>query len=475
MTARHLRDALDAVLREHHDRLAVGSLTHQMTYRELDDASAATAREIAARGWRRVALKAGSSPRYVVSLLAVLRAGAVPFLVDPALSPDESGRLAKSCGIDATITDGDSAGPDLTIQPITRSGSAPDLLPDTEVCRFSSGSTRTPGCIEFSGSAVRNAAAAWTEASGLHADDVILCFAGLYNGLAFNTSLIPGLLAGASLWLPRGLPSASHVQRYVATVQPSILVGFPALYDGLARRAGGRPPMTGIRIALSSAAQLSEDTARTVAEHDGMRIADYYGIAETGPLTFDPDPRPGGGQGALLPGVEVRVVSPDGPGAEHGELEVRSRSMGSRYLNYPGEMERRITVDGFYRTGDEGSIADGRLRLTGRSGRHLNIGGRKVSAEEIVDVIRTHPAVRDCVVFGATNQSDAAVIAAAVVADGALTVEDVRRFCLSRMAAFKVPERIAFTDRIPRSGAGKPLAGALSALLTETRPAGGDR
>jgi len=447
-----LRKALDDALRTHSERVAVGDLTGSLTYAELDVAASAAAGTVTGR---RIAIRARNSPAYVVALLGVLRAGAVPFLVDPAWSDREFGLVATACGIDAVLHDSEEG----LVPAVLPVSEAPELLPDTEICRFSSGSTRTPGCIEFRGTAVLAAARGWTAASGLTAGDRILSFAGLYNGLAFNTSLIPGLLTGASLWLPRGLPSAGNVARHVEALRPHVLVGFPALYDGLARREVGTGALAEVRVALSSAAKLSESTTRTVSERYGLKIADYYGIAETGPLTFNAEPDPGTGQGRPLPGVDIRL---DGT-----ELLVRSGSAGSRYLNYPGEFERRVTGDGYYRTGDEGQLRDGRLTLLGRAGKGINIGGRKVSPDEVAEVLLTHPAVSDChVLAGRKPNSDPVLVAVVVAANGTGAVE-LRQHCLARLASHKVPEKVLFVGELPRTGAGKPRTAELTVLVEE--------
>jgi acyl-CoA synthetase (AMP-forming)/AMP-acid ligase II len=460
---------------------AVADPDETLSYADLDAAAngaAGTLRalcpDIAAQRRLRVAIVAKNSVSYLVALLAAFRAEAVPFLVDPSSSGAEFERIVAACGLDLALHDPDSqavmsAGTpvgEIRELAVTAFDSVdtltPDLLPETEICRFTSGSTKFPGCVEFSGQAVRNAATAWTSASGLSSGDRILCFAGLYNGLAFNTSVIPGLLAGASLWLPRGLPSAGNVRRYLARVAPQVLVGFPALYDGLARTRFDDVAGHGIRTALSSAARLSEATAENLDEWYSLRVADYYGIAEVGPLTFNRDPAPGGGQGEPLPGVELRLDPPD---AGHGELLVRSSSMGSRYLNYPGVFESRLTADGFYRTGDEGAITGGRLTLSGRTGKGINIGGRKISPDEVTEVLMRHPAVADCHVFAVVTEGPAPVLAAVVATDRALNAADLRSHCLQRLAAHKVPERIVLVAQIPRGGAGKPLVAQMTAMV----------
>src|SRR5690606_32454933 len=276
-------------------------------------------------------------------------------------------------------------------------GERPELAADTELGRLTSGSTRAPACIEFSAEAVTNAARTWAEAAGLTAADLSLCFAGLYNGLAFNTTLMPSLLTGASLVLPGGMPSGGAIMRHVTTFGPSILVAFPAAYERLtdySRTSLSEPTrhaLQGIRLRLSSAAPLSAAVAEHVAQLTGP-ISDYYGVAETGPVTYADGTRRAG-KGLLLPGVAVDT-RPRADGAE--VLHVRTASMGTRYLNYPGEFERAIAEDGSYITSDTGSVRDGELFLTGRAQPILNIGGRKFTVESVAEAITAHPDVTDC-------------------------------------------------------------------------------
>ncbi|HST48466.1 class I adenylate-forming enzyme family protein [Jatrophihabitans sp.] len=426
----------------------------------------------------RVLLRARNSPGYVVALIGTLLAGGVPMLLDSSASDPELGELVRACGVDLVLDDR-SAGPiDGARPPLADNGDGryrmhpvgtassghrativehrtarPALAPGTELCRFTSGSTRTAACIEFSGAAVLAAARSWSTASELTARDLVLCFAGLYNGLAFNTSLIPSMLAGAGLTVPMGLPSGGYVRRQLAAVQPTVLVAFPAIYDALVESATPLDGVGRLRLSLSSAARLSPAVATTLADRDGVRVSDYYGLAETGPVTLDLRPVPGGGQGRPLPHAEL--VLDTEPGHER-ELLVRTPSMGTRYLNYPGGFEERLTTDGFYRSGDEGELRDGRLYLHGRAGKGLNINGRKISPDEVRQVLLSHPAVRDCHVLAVQDEAGQPVLAALLVPYGDVAPTELRRHCLDRLASYKVPGRILFASSIPRSGSGKP-------------------
>ncbi|MFL6161517.1 MAG: class I adenylate-forming enzyme family protein [Jatrophihabitantaceae bacterium] len=426
----------------------------------------------------RVLLRARNSTGYVVALIGTLLAGGVPMLLDSSASDTELGELISSCGIDLVLDDR-SAGPiDGVRSPLVDDGNGryqmhpagtaptghratvighraatPALAAGTELCRFTSGSTRTAACIEFSGSAVLAAAQSWIAASELTGRDRVLCFAGLYNGLAFNTSLIPSIVAGATLIVPAGLPSGGYVRRQLAATRPTVLVAFPAIYDALAESGSPLAGVDRLRLSLSSAARLSPATATALAGRDNVRVSDYYGLAETGPVTLDLNPVPDGGQGRPLPHAELGF---DTEPEHEREILVRTPSMGTRYLNYPGGFEARLTADGFYRSGDEGELRDGRLQLRGRLGKGLNINGRKISADEVRQVLLAHPAVRDCHVFAAQDEAGQPVLAALLVPAGEVAPTELRRHCLDRLAPYKTPSRILFTSSIPRSGSGKP-------------------
>ena len=129
--------------------------------------------------------------------------------------------------------------------------------------------------------------------------------------------------------------------------------------------------------------------------------------------------------------------------------------------------EARLTAGGFYRSGDEGELRDGRLHLQGRVGKGFNINGRKISADEVRQVLLTHPAVRDCHVFAVQDEARQPVLGALLVTAGEVEVTELRRYCLKRLAPYKAPSRILFTSSIPRSGSGKPQLERIEAYLRD--------
>ena len=240
------------IMRRHADRTALGDPDHLLTYRELDrlggEAAGVLERHRGPGGPVRAGIHAPNSAGYVVAYLAMLRSGIVPFLLDAALGPEEVASIADRCSLDLLVHEpdrgpaaGTAAGDlgtitGLRVTELARTERRYPLRPDTEVCRFTSGSTGHPNCIEFSGTAVSRAAANWAAGSGLAPDDRIACFAALPNGLAFNTSLLAAFGTGASLHLTRGLPTGAHITRMLERTGATWLVGFPALYESVVRR-----------------------------------------------------------------------------------------------------------------------------------------------------------------------------------------------------------------------------------------------
>lgn len=517
-----LGQVFDGLYATYGDRPAVGGAHRVLTYRELGRAAAEVADRLAGLGLGdglqgglgnglgdglgdgrpRVAIVAANSPEYVAAYAGLLRARAVPFLVDPALGADELAGIIGSCGIDAVLHSAPlppelgleqaDALPGLTLSRIPRRGSGtgtgsssvtapvagpgpeaarPALLEDTEVCRFTSGSTGHPQCIEFSGRAVHNAALAWAQATSFEAGERVLCFAGLYNGLAFNTSLLAALLSGASLWLPSGLPTSGQVARFLKEIAPTRLTGFPALYQSLLRREASLPELADLRVSLSSAAPLPTETLTELHRRFALKVCNYYGVAETGPCTFDPDPALDGGLGYPLPGVEFDFdPDPADPPAaagprQHGSILIRSSSMGSRYLNAPGVFEGRLDGRGYYRPRDQGYLDGGRLFLTGRTSPVINLGGRKVDPAEVRRVLLDCDGVEDALVFALDKANGDPMLVAAVAGAGAPTADRLRIALGQRLAAFKVPERLLVLEELPRTGAGKPRMSMLRAAL----------
>jgi long-chain acyl-CoA synthetase len=252
--------------------------------------------------------------------------------------------------------------------------------------------------------------------------------------------------------------------RTLAAVEPTVFVAFPFAYEMLASGANELRVPPAMRLAVNSAAPLPGGVRAKWAQDTGLRICDYYGLAEVGPCTFndgsDPD-----SMGAPLRGATFAITRDDGHEANPGEtgrIRVRTQSMASAYLDSSEpDFASNLDEKGYYVTKDTGLLtADGRLKLRGRIGQIVNIAGRKIDPAEVEAVIRGIAGVRDVVV---RREEDATrPFLAAYIESSTVQRDRVLAFCAERMAQYKIPQTITILPRLPRSAAGKISAGMIA-------------
>jgi acyl-CoA synthetase (AMP-forming)/AMP-acid ligase II len=481
-----IQDALSGCLDLYARRTAVFG-SEPLTYDALRDrisAAAGALREILPRDASHVGFCLGNRPGYVILYFATLYAGHLPLLLDANFNTGEIEAIRSDCGLDALVMepaktagldvpgklDAVSFGNDIAVLPLAPREPAFRPRPDTQVCRFTSGTTGRPKCLEFSGHAVVSAARNWVLGTGMTGDDRTLALAALSNGLAFNTSLLSTFLAGGEIHFLKGLPLTRPVARRIAESGITRLVAFPTLYRNFVAPGGPEASeMAGLKHAISAGAPLWPDVREEFRNRYGLDISDYYGIAETGPVTFERDPGHHAGLGEPLPGAEIRIAS-EGTDDGAGEVLVRTESMASGYLNHPGLFEGRVDAEGFYHSGDRGRIAGGRLHLVGRTQDHINVAGRKIDPTEIVALVTALDGVADAVAFPDEDLNREALVHLVVVASSPdLTKAAVAEACRSRLAPWKVPGRISFAGEIPRTGIGKPRIAVLREQLLQRK------
>jgi acyl-coenzyme A synthetase/AMP-(fatty) acid ligase len=418
----------------------------------------------------RIGIYLKNSLAFLIAYHATLKLGAIPFLLDPNFGPQELEVIAGGTGLSGFLTHSkannrylatcqrrfDEADLGLSLlRPPLPSESAPSLQPTTEVCRFTSGTTGGPKCLEFSGRAVIAAAKTWLEGTELVADDRIYSLASMTNGLSFNTSFLACFLVGASLQMSENVIVPAHVVRQLAAERITRLVGFPTFYRMVCRLPGlERDAFRTLSLAISAGAKLWPWVKQSLRENLGVRVVDYYGIAETGPVTFQLDSSTGTSLGTPLPGCSLKTTAMPDAGAD--EILVKTPSMATAYLNCPGALEAMM-LDGYYRSGDLGYVEGGQLYVTGRYDARISVGARKIDPVEVVGFVTNLPGVRDAVVF-AEGDPDAGEQRVVLVVEGDnIARADVLRHCRAELAPYKVPGSVFIVPSIQRNGVGKPM------------------
>ena len=197
-------------------------------------------------------------------------------------------------------------------------------------------------------------------------------------------------------------------------------------------------------------------------------ILSGYGLTEAPILTMasvdDSDEELALTEGKPMPGVEIRLVTPDGrvagPG-EDGEIRAKAPQLMKGYLDASLDADA-FDAEGYFRTGDLGRFDDqGNVIITGRLKDIIIRKGENVSAKEVEDLLFTHPSVGDVAVVGVPDADRGEMVVAVVsTAEGAsaLTMPDMATFLTGEgLMIQKVPERLEVVDAIPRNPSGKIL------------------
>jgi malonyl-CoA/methylmalonyl-CoA synthetase len=285
------------------------------------------------------------------------------------------------------------------------------------------------------------------------------------HGLFVATNV--SLLAGASmLLLPKFEPDAV----FQALPQATVMMGVPTFYTRLLKDKRLATDSTQhMRLFISGSAPLLPETHKAWRERTGHALLERYGMTETNMNTSNPyhGARIPGSVGLPLPGVEIRIADGDGhpvPQGEIGMIEVRGPNVFKGYWKMPEKTAAEFRADGFFITGDLGTIGpDGYLRIVGRGKDLIITGGLNVYPREIESLIDDLPGVEESAVVGLPHDDFGEGVTAFLVlkAGARLTGEDVAASLSDRLARFKLPKRVLFLDQLPRNSMGKVQKSAL--------------
>jgi acyl-CoA synthetase (AMP-forming)/AMP-acid ligase II len=278
-------------------------------------------------------------------------------------------------------------------------------------------------------------------------------------------SLLSALAAGGSVVCPPGF-DALKFWAWVDEFKPTWYSAVPTMHQMLLARAARNSDLIArnpLRFIRSSSAPLPPVVLERLEEAFGAPVLESYGMTEAAhQMASNPLPplvHKAGSVGYGF-GVDIAIMDDIGqllPQGERGEVVVRGGNVVDGYENNP-EANASSFVNGWFRTGDQGFLdEDGYLVLTGRLKELINRGGEKISPLEIDDILLRHPAVAEALAFAVPHRSLGEDVAAAVVLkDGAACEEqELRDWCATQLAEFKVPRRIYLLESLPRGATGK--------------------
>ena len=331
------------------------------------------------------------------------------------------------------------------------------------------------------------------EAWGMASSDVLLHCLPLHHVHGLSIALLNALGVGATVRMVRGFDAAAA---WEALATSTVFMAVPTLYTKLLAAHDAADPATqarwaqaaaGLRLSTSGSAALPVSVAGRWQALTGAIPLERYGMTELGVVLsnpLDPARRLPGHVGHPLPGVEVRVVDEAGAEAEVGELQVAGPCVFAGYHRRPEATQASFAEAGghrWFRTGDTVQRGEGgSVRILGRTSVDvLKSGGYKLSALELEELLREHPAVAEVAVVGLPDEAwGDRVVACVVPRPGQAAACDeavLRDWAKARVAPYKVPRQVLCFTELPRNALGKvvkpELVNAVRAMTSAAAPA----
>lgn len=277
-------------------------------------------------------------------------------------------------------------------------------------------------------------------------------------GVALST-----LASGGEIVIPEKFSASAFwdiQKRYNATWYSAV----PTIHQILLLRADqDNAPKKSFRIIRSCSAALAPSVLKDLEERFGAPVLEAYGMTEashqmsSNPLP--PEERKAGSVGKPT-GLDINIMSMEKLGEmldvdQIGEIVIKGENVTSGYHNN-NDANKEAYINGWFRTGDQGFIdKDGYLSLTGRIKELINRGGEKIAPLEVDSILINHPSVNEAVCFAFADIKYGEVVHAALVVNSEVSEQEIQEFCSKSLASFKIPEKIHFTDKLPRTATGK--------------------
>jgi len=419
---------------------------------------------------------------FVACFFGVLRAGGVVVVLSPLHPAPETRYFCEDAGVRTVVASADLASTVAFLAPERRVVLTSSLVEPAPVALsrlpavreeaaalqlYTSGTTGKPKGAVITHRNLATQQQLLADAWGWTRADVLLHTLPLHHMHGLAIAWLSAVGAGATtrflgafdarrVW---DAMSDATVFMAVPTIHAKLFASFDAA-DGATRSAwtaGAR----GLRLVTSGSAALPVTVGQRWTELTGAYPLERFGMTEIGVGTtnpLDPAKRRPGTVGEPLPTVDTRVVD--------GELWVAGPSVFGEYHGKPEATRESFVVDEgtrWFRTGDTVERdALGYVRILGRTSVDiLKSGGYKLSALEIEEVLREHPAVADVAVVGLADPTWGERVVACVVArpgrEEECSEDALRGFAKERLASYKVPRSVVVMPELPRNAVGKVM------------------
>ncbi len=477
------------------DHTALIGNGRRRTYKELADWTNRLANvlvdDLGVKPGNRVLIRSANNPAMVACWLAATKAGAVVVNTMPMLRAGELAKYVEKAEIQFALCDTrlmeemelcakdspflkrvvgfdgtsnhDAELDRLALEKTVQFEAVPTGRDDVALLGFTSGSTGTPkATMHFHRDLLIIADGYAKEVLGVTPEDIFigsppLAFTFGLGGLA----IFPLRFGAAATLLESATPQnmIEIIEKYRATV----CFTAPTAYRVMLQAMEDGADLSSLRAAVSAGETLPAPVYDAWQKKTGKPMLDGIGATEMLHIFISnrfTDHRPAC-TGKPVTGYEAKVIGEDGnevPKGTVGRLAVRGPT-GCRYLN--DDRQKNYVMDGWNVTGDSFSEDEnGYFHFAARNDDMIISAGYNIAGPEVEAALLAHPAVAECAVIGAPDEARGHIVQAHVVlAEGFeaddKTTEELQTHVKAKIAPYKYPRSIIFTDALPKTETGK--------------------
>jgi len=294
-----------------------------------------------------------------------------------------------------------------------------------------------------------------------------ICALPLYHIFAFTVNMMLAMRTGGKTVL---IPNPRDLKATLKELSRHRFHSFPAvntLFNGLANHPDfGTVDWSHLKVSVGGGMAVQSAVAELWLKKTGCPICEGYGLSETSPsVTCNPVTATAysGTIGVPLPSTYVKLVGSDGQDVSElglpGEVAVLGPQVMAGYWQRPDETAKVMTADGYFLTGDIGTMDErGFVKIVDRKKDMVIVSGFNVYPNEVEDVVSNCPGVLECAVVGVPDEKSGEAIKLVVVKkDPALTEQAIRDYCHANLTGYKRPRHIVFRTDLPKTPVGKIL------------------